>query len=68
MRYRLYDWDGIHGRGEFVRLAIEEAGADWGDVARAKAGEARMGGRGLASPPFAPPFLAKPAISSSARL
>ena len=27
MRYELYYWPGIQGRGEFVRLALEEAGA-----------------------------------------
>jgi len=34
MRYELYYWPGIQGRGEFVRLALEEAGADYVDVAR----------------------------------
>jgi glutathione S-transferase len=33
-RYELYYWPGIQGRGEFVRLALEEAGADYVDVAR----------------------------------
>src|SRR5215217_464900 len=28
MRYELYYWSGIQGRGEFVRLALEEGGAD----------------------------------------
>ena len=37
MRYELYYWPGIRGRGEFVRLALEDAGADYVDVAR-KAG------------------------------
>ena len=32
MAYELYYWDGIQGRGEFVRLALEEAGADYVDV------------------------------------
>ena len=35
MRYELYYWPTIQGRGEFVRLALEEAGADYVDVARA---------------------------------
>ena len=26
MTYRLYYWDGLQGRGEFVRLALEEIG------------------------------------------
>ena len=34
MRYELYYWPGIQGRGEFIRLALEEAGADYVDVAR----------------------------------
>ena len=34
MRYELYYWPGIQGRGEFIRLALEEAGADYTDVAR----------------------------------
>jgi len=60
MRYELYYWPGIQGRGEFIRLALEEADADYVDVARGKRGtaammkmmEARSG-----TPPFAPPFL-----------
>jgi glutathione S-transferase len=63
MRYELYYWPEIQGRGEFVRLALEEAGADFVDVAR-KGGKAGMrammkllDGAGAARPPFAPPFL-----------
>ena len=37
MRYELYYWPSIQGRGEFVRLALEEAGADYVDVARGSA-------------------------------
>jgi glutathione S-transferase len=33
MAYELYYWPTIQGRGEFVRLALEEAGADYTDVA-----------------------------------
>ena len=33
MKYQLYYWPGIQGRGEFVRLALEEGGADYTDVA-----------------------------------
>ena len=64
MRYELYYWPDIQGRGEFVRLALEEAGADYVDVARL------LGrGKGITTmmrllenaetgrPPFAPPFL-----------
>ncbi|MGA1803203.1 glutathione S-transferase [Rhizobium sp. HT1-10] len=64
MAYELYYWDGIQGRGEFIRLALEEAGADYVDVARGD-------GPGLGTDamldimkngtqpfiPFAPPFL-----------
>ena len=60
MCYELYYWPGIQGRGEYVRLALEEAGADYADVARSDRGMAAMmkmmeAGRGM--PPFAPPFL-----------
>ncbi len=60
MRYELYYWPDIQGRGEYVRLALEEAGADYVDVARTERGTAAMmrimeSGRG--TPPFAPPFL-----------
>src|SRR5215211_7621277 len=62
MRYEFYYWPTVQGRGEFVRLALEEAGADYVDVAR------RKGRRGVPAmmkliegrgprPPFAPPFL-----------
>ncbi|MCC7017017.1 MAG: glutathione S-transferase [Rhodospirillales bacterium] len=65
MRYELYYWPSIQGRGEFVRLALEEAGADYLDVAREPArkggGEAAilrlLDGAALARPPFAPPVL-----------
>jgi len=65
MRYELYYWPSIPGRGEFVRLALEEAGAGYRDVAREP--EARGGGmaamlrlleeRTIERPPFAAPFL-----------
>ena len=60
MRYEFFYWPSIQGRGEFVRLALEEAGADYVDVTR----EAGMGvaammnlieGQNLERPPFAPP-------------
>jgi glutathione S-transferase len=61
MRYELYYWPGIQGRGEFVRLALEAAGADYVDVARRKGGMDRMfrllEGDGTGQPSFAPPFL-----------
>ncbi len=61
MRYQLFYWPEIQGRGEFVRLALEDAGAAYDDVARSKGGMDKMmaamnGGRDKRSP-FAPPFL-----------
>jgi glutathione S-transferase len=65
MAYELHYWPTIQGRGEFVRLALEAAGAPYIDVARG----AKNAGRGVpamlhylqdgnvAHPPFAPPFL-----------
>jgi glutathione S-transferase len=61
MRYELYYWPGIPGRGEFVRLALEHGGADYVDCARKPNGMAAMlrllKDRKGAHPPFAPPFL-----------
>ncbi len=64
MVYELYYWPSIQGRGEFVRLSLEEAGARYLDVARganSSAGMARLmrilKGQGVARAPFAPPFL-----------
>ncbi|GAB3418551.1 glutathione S-transferase [Massilia agilis] len=59
MTYELFYWPSIQGRGEFVRLALEEAGAPYVDVAREPGGMKKMmkaledGGH----PAFAPPFL-----------
>ncbi|MBN9001657.1 MAG: glutathione S-transferase, partial [Rhizobiales bacterium] len=60
MRYELYYWPSIQGRGEFVRLALEDAGADYIDVARESGTAsmmAMMSGGETTTPPFAPPFL-----------
>jgi glutathione S-transferase len=65
MPYELHYWPTIQGRGEFVRLALEAAGAPYVDVAQGKAkqgdGEAALLGfmqdENLAQPPFAPPVL-----------
>ncbi len=64
-RYELYYWSNIQGRGELIRLALEEAGAEYVDVARLPESEGggddavmrlleekRRGPR-----PFAPPIL-----------
>jgi glutathione S-transferase len=64
MTYELYYWPDIQGRGEFVRLALEEVGAPYVDIAR-EHGEGRgvaammkiMRGKNGALIPFAPPFL-----------
>jgi glutathione S-transferase len=65
MKYELFYWPHIQGRGEYVRLALEEGAADYVDVARLP--ESKGGGRGAVSrlleeagdgrPPFAPPIL-----------
>jgi glutathione S-transferase len=62
--YLLYYWPSIQGRGEFVRLALEEAGAKYRDVARESGRGAGipammklMQGRAVKHPSFAPPFL-----------
>jgi glutathione S-transferase len=65
MKYELYYWPGIQGRGEYVRLALEDAGAEYTDIALLS--EARGGGvpalqrylegDDIERPPFAPPFL-----------
>jgi glutathione S-transferase len=60
MRYELYYWPSIQGRGEYVRLALEDAGAAYDDVARGSRGIAAMMEMMEAdsgTPPFAPPFL-----------
>jgi glutathione S-transferase len=61
MSYALYYWPSIQGRGEFVRLALEEAGAEYRDVARESDGMAAMmrflNGDEAGPLPFAPPFL-----------
>jgi glutathione S-transferase len=62
MAYDLFYWPSIQGRGEFVRLVLEDAGAPYVDVACTKDGmeamKKLMSGEGLAGPtPFAPPFL-----------
>ena len=60
MRYALYYWSGIQGRGEFIRLALEDAGAAYTDVAREQ-GDAAIArfvaGDRAGALPFAPPFL-----------
>lgn len=62
MPYELYYWPTIQGRGEFVRLALEEAGAEYIDAGRGADGPdfeavAAVLDAGGAHPPFAPPVL-----------
>ena len=61
MRVELYYWPTIQGRGEFVRLLLEEAGAEYVDVARTKGGMRAMmrflAGKEKGALPFAPPFV-----------
>jgi len=65
MTYQLHYWPTIQGRGEFVRLALEAAGARYVDVARGSEAQGQgvnamaafMRAPGVRQPPFAPPFL-----------
>jgi glutathione S-transferase len=62
MAYELYYWPEIQGRGEFVRLALEHAGAPYVDVAREEGRGVRallelMADATAWRPPFAPPIL-----------
>jgi glutathione S-transferase len=61
MAYELHYWPTIQGRGEYVRLALEDAAIPYLDVARGKNGEdllvKELGGKRMAHPSFAPPFL-----------
>jgi glutathione S-transferase len=74
MRYELYYWPQIQGRGEFVRLALEEAGADYVDVARRSGGQDKLlkllNSERVEHPSFAPPFLkaGKQLIGQSANI
>lgn len=64
MPYELYYWPTIQGRGEFVRLALEECGESYVDVARQPGKDGGvpammtfLDGTRAKHPPFAPPFL-----------
>jgi glutathione S-transferase len=72
MPYQLHYWPTIQGRGEFVRLALEAAGAPYVDVARGdmKAMQHYLEDESVRRPPFAPPFLVdgKKVIGQSAAI
>ena len=63
--YTLLYWSTIQGRGEFVRLVLEHAGAAYQDLARLPADQgggdeavsAHLYGKGPGQPSFAPPIL-----------
>lgn len=60
MSYQLYYWTGLQGRGEFVRLCLEDVAAPYVDVARVEGDDAIMpflAGEHTGALPFAPPFL-----------
>jgi glutathione S-transferase len=60
MRYELYYWPSIQGRGEFIRLALAEAAADYTDVVRDDGISGMLdfiAGNDTDHPPFAPPIL-----------
>jgi glutathione S-transferase len=65
MRYELYYWPAIPGRGEFVRLTLEDAAADYVEVGRGEEADglgpaailAYLSGKRITQTPFAPPFL-----------
>src|SRR5271166_7001501 len=62
MIYELYYWPTVQGRGEFVRLAMEEGRAQYVDIARGSGKGAGIAAMmrllaGRARPPFAPPIL-----------
>jgi glutathione S-transferase len=65
--YRLYYWPTLQGRGEFVRLVLEDAGMPYVDVGRTEGGMAELqrwlagGGEGRPTP-LAPPFLVREGI------
>jgi glutathione S-transferase len=68
--YRLYYWPSIQGRGEFVRLALEDAGAAYVDVARRPKGVDEMMRVMEREHIFAPPFLmhGKLAVAQTANI
>ena len=67
VKYRLYYWPEIQGRGEFIRLALEDAGADYVDVLAALAVDFRSR---QDNTPFALPYLVagKRVISQTANI
>jgi glutathione S-transferase len=66
VKYRLYYWPEIQGRGEFIRLALEDAGEDYLDVLRHSSDFSFP----LGQAPFALPYLVagKTVISQTANI
>lgn len=70
MAYELYYWPEVQGRGKFVRLALEDSGTDYVDVARGSEQDghglpallALLKAEGVTHPPFAPPVLRDGAV------
>ena len=70
MAYELYYWPTIQGRGEFIRLALESAGAPYIDIARGPEEDGQgvpamarfLEDKRVVHPPFAPPFLKDGAV------
>lgn len=57
MAYELFYWGGIPGRGEFVRLALEYAGADYREMNREGSVADLLTDPEIITPSFAPPYL-----------
>ncbi|WP_085318314.1 glutathione S-transferase [Derxia lacustris] len=65
MALELFYWPGVQGRGEFVRLALEEAGVEYIEMGAGNETQGRgvpsithwLDGAEVERPPFAPPFL-----------
>lgn len=63
--YNLIYWPGLPGRGEHIRLALEEAGAEYTDTAFTEGGidevlafvQGKVADDGINPPPLAPPIL-----------
>jgi len=57
MKFELFYWPEIQGRGEFIRLALEDSGASYSDVARKADGIRQLQALLKEQEGFAPPLL-----------